>query len=172
MSTPHAILPADRPTVDLIEAIIRDAHFLADLTADFLERTAVLPPLKERQKTPVALPREFVLELGAILRLALWEGAGFRDCLGPDLPAAESALHNLLACLASEPHEPWASGDSQGLARVIFRIALCRLAWAGRAELHADVVLDEPDDDFFLKQVAAYLWAHRHAGAPGTEHHG
>ena len=172
MSTPPAKPPADRPGAELIEAIVRDAHFLADLTAGFLERIAVLPPRKKRQKTPVALPREFLLELAGVLRLALWEGAGLRDCLGRDLPAAEPALHNLLAHYASESQGPGASGDSHGLARDIFKIALCRLAWAGRAELHADVVLDEPDDDFFLNQMAGYLWANRHAGAPGTAHHG
>ena len=132
VTPPVAAHPPDRSAVELIEAIIRDAEFMADLTASFLDQLGFLPPLKQRRKEPVALPCEFLLELAAVLRLALWERAGLRDRLGRDLPPAEQALDDLFARFAQESPVARSDGTSAGLVMEVFKTTLSRLAWGGR----------------------------------------
>jgi hypothetical protein len=156
---------ATRPARELIEAVVRDAQFMADLTAGFLGRLGALPPLKQRRKAPVALPGEFLLGLAAALRIGLWERAGLRDRLGLDLPPADQALDDLFARhAAAAPAAARPEGAAGGIVEGVFAAALSRLAWGGRRELRADVVLDGPDEEVLLEALADLLWAHRHAG--------
>jgi hypothetical protein len=155
---------ATRPARELIEAVVRDAQFMADLTAGFLDRLGALPPLKQRRKAPVALPDGFLLELAAVLRIGLWERAGLRDRLGLDLPPADQVLDDLVARFTQVPVEMRPERTCAGIVMDVFRTTLDRLAWGGRGELHADVVLGEHDDELLLEALADVLWEQRHVG--------
>jgi hypothetical protein len=165
VSTPLTHSPVDRLALELVETMIGNGLLAAELVVRFLDRLGVLPPLEERRKNPVALPREFLVELGAILRLALWEQAGIRDHLERGLPRAAQALVDLLVHFDFWPPGEQSGRPIGGLALIVSKISIYRLAWGGRAELNADVVLDEPDE-LLLERLADYLWAHRRAGLP------
>jgi hypothetical protein len=164
VSIPVAVPAPNRAALELIELIVREAMFMADLTAHFLERLGILPPPKERRENPVELPTEFLVELGAIVRLALWERAELRDRLDYGLPRAEHALADLFARFAGPVHEAQSGEVTSRLASDVLRVSLRRLAWGGPEELHADVVLDEPDGEVLLEALADLLWEHRHVG--------
>jgi hypothetical protein len=168
VSPPVTLTAADRAVVDFLASIIRDAQFMADLTARYLDRLlGILPPTKKRGGEPIAFPPEFLLELGAVLRLAVWERAGLRDRLDPALPPAEQALVDLLARFGLAPGRTRAAGGGTGLAMQVFQAALRRLAHDGRGELDVDIVLEAPDDGVLLEALADFLWAHRRAGLAG-----
>jgi hypothetical protein len=167
VSPPVTLAPADRPAADLIASIIQDAGFMAELTVHYLDRLGLLPAPKRRVTDPVALPGEFLLELAAALRLALWERAGLRDRLDPGLPPAAQALADLFARFGPTPRGARAEGGGAALSGRVFRTTLRRLARDGRSELNADIVLEAPADEWALEALADYLWAHRRAGLPG-----
>jgi hypothetical protein len=162
--SPHATTRSDdRYVVEVLEFIIRDGVFMGGLTADFLDLFFQTSP-NESCKKPIALPREFLRELGAILRLALWERAGLCDRLDHGLPPAREALRDLFTRFLRVPHV-WESAEvASGLALAVFDISLSRLAWAAREEVNVDVVLDEPHDKILLEGLADLLWDHRDLG--------
>src|SRR5262249_20825462 len=120
---------ATRPARELIEAVVRDAQFMADLTAGFLDRLAALPPLKQRRKAPVALPRGVLRGPAPALRIGLGRRAGLRDRLGLDLPPADQALDDLFARPAAAAPAARPEGAAGGIVEAVFAATLSRLAW-------------------------------------------
>jgi hypothetical protein len=164
--SPHpSALPSHRLAVELIEFVERDAEFMADLTATFLDFIGIVPPLKERLRNPVALPSEFLLELAAILRIAVWERAGLVDRIGDGLPSAEAALADLFGRLGPEPQASRSETMGTALRLAVFRTTVSRLAWGAREELYADVALDLSDEGS-AEALADFLWTHRDLGRP------
>ena len=164
MTTPVAVPPAERSAVELIEFIVRDAVFMADVTCQYPRATRAAALAGGATRESGRLAREFLLELAAVLRLDLWERSGVRDRLDPGLPPAEQALADLFA---PGGHGGLPIGAPVTLAMSVFRASLRHLAWGGREELGADVVLDEPDDEVLLEALADLLWEHRHLGRGG-----
>jgi hypothetical protein len=156
----------NRTAVELIEYTIRDAEYMASLVIAFLEGLGMLPPRRQRRPNPVGLPAEFLSELAAVLRIAAWERAGFRDSLCRGLPPADEALDDLFRRYVpgAGPGQP--ERRSSTLAMDVFKISLGRLAWEARATLRADVVLGKPADDLLLESLADFLWEHRRVGRP------
>jgi hypothetical protein len=148
--------------VELIVALARDAAYMGHLTARFLERLGLVPRGKRSTLEPVALPREFLLELGGVIRVGIWEAAGLSDRLGQDLPRAKHALAELFARTAGERTSDLGNGSCFGTFQLVCRIVIDRLAWAGREEIGADVVLGDVDDADLLHAIADLLWANRH----------
>jgi hypothetical protein len=152
---------------DMVEAVARDAEAMAVAVAAYLESRGVLPDRNQRAKAPVELPAEFLLELGAALRLAEWEKAGLRGTLR-GLPAAQSALADVLRRAAEQPEEFGTSvAIMPPLLMTVITMAINGLSWHGRAELNADVAIAVDDDDEadVLEILANLIWDHRHLGA-------
>lgn len=164
MSPALASPSANRAAVEVIEAIVRDAAFKAELTARFLDQFETQLLKSGRRRAPVAFPRAFLLELGAILRLAVWERAGILGCLERGLPGAEEALADLFARFSRGPQDAQSDGEKSALVLEVFKISLNRLALSGRSELQADIVMNQPDDEAYLDALADLLWKHRHLG--------
>ncbi|HEY2158537.1 MAG TPA: hypothetical protein VGH33_23105 [Isosphaeraceae bacterium] len=151
----------------VLEAFVREAHLMADLVAQFLEAIGLAPPASERMKKPAEFPREFLRELGFVLRIDTWERAGIRELLAPDLPTARRALDELFVrhgIIHGPPGDPEAG---ERLSLRVMQVAVGRLALAGREELNADVVVARPDDALLLETFADFAWAHRRAGRAG-----
>lgn len=119
-----------------------------------------LPPAAERKK-PVALPSEVLLELGAALRLCLWEQAHIREHLPDDLSDARQVVSELSRKLITGEARP-EMASKRPLGRRVFEIWLSRMAWDGIQYLGADLLLTAPDDDAFATAMADFLWKHRH----------
>jgi hypothetical protein len=135
--------------------IVASATLDADRVAAFLR----LIGLKASPQQPIALPRSFLLHLGAAFRLLAWEERGFHFHGGAGLPAAEQVFGDTFSSL-SDP-----GADPTELCGAILSLNIQRFAWHGPRDLAADVVLDELTDDAALDAVAEFLWANRHIGS-------
>lgn len=155
---PHCI---ETFATDLVEAVARTAAYHADLVGHFLEYIGFLPPKAKRRK-PIYLPPEFLLELAAILRLAMWEHGGPRDGLPSDLPSAAQALDNLTNRAAAKTPRFRTGPKAAPLLRRVLSVWLSHMAWHGHDLLGADLLLTGMDEDEFAVTMADFLWKHRH----------
>ncbi len=153
-----------------LEAVIRDAYYMADLTAAFLEAQGFHP--KRKRASSVSAVAEdsptmtrahgVLLNLAAALRIASWERAGLRSELPADLPASSEAFQNLM------PSEvPGSSQDAPVTAELserVFRTWLQRFSRSSRAALSTDVLLpaNTVSEDELLDALADFLWENRH----------
>ena len=108
---------------------------------------------------PVQLPREFLLDLAAALRLLVWEAQGFFFHIEAGLPEAQEAIGDVFRRLSEHDFVP------TRISVQVLRLFVERFAWTGQQNLGADMVLDELTDDVALDALAEYLWASRHAGS-------
>ena len=134
-----------------------DAACDADRVAAFLGQLGLRPP--PGQVLP--LPAAFLLDLGAALRLLVWEEAGLQPHEVPDCPGGKQALHDILGSLSA-----YATGDKRrdAPATLIPRVLAAfvdHFAWHRRAELNADLTLAEADEEAILEALADFLWTHR-----------
>ena len=136
-----------------LEAIIRDAIYVADLTADFLDNLGWKSSRKKGdtdnvpleihpmpKMSPVMLRAHgFLLNLAAALRLVSWERAGLRSELPADLPTANEAFQRLLPPEVSDSSE---SGlVIPELALQVFRVWLRQFSRNSQASLGIDITL-------------------------------
>ncbi len=143
---------------ELIARVAEQAAGDADLVAHFLEELGLAPtPGTTRQ-----LPGELLLDLGAAMRLLAWEVAGL-ELNEPGLPAAGDAILQAFRAAMRRKHEP--SAPASALGRAVLRITAERLAWVGPRDLHAEILLDVPDEDELVEAMAHFLWERRGDGA-------
>ena len=137
---------------DLIQAVAREAERDADRVGLFLTTAALTPPIHLRA--------EFLLNLGAALRLLQWEQAGIDLHARAGLPSGKQALLDVLAVAAGQA----APDVVEYVRRLPLRVTALfveEFAWTGRLELGADVTLDPADADALLEGLADFLWACR-----------
>jgi hypothetical protein len=138
-----------------MEAVVQHAHRIADLTAATLDATGLFP------EKPTYWPVGFLLELGAVLELGLWERQGLRGYLNTDLPTfAEAAA--ALATRATKGPQEFAGPRAAPLSSRVFHIWMEQFAWQGSHMLGAEIVLGQLDEDQFADVLADFVWQHRH----------
>jgi hypothetical protein len=142
---------------DLIDAVARDAEADADHVGAFLDALGLRPP--PGQVLP--LPAAFLLDLGAALRLLLWEQAGLQAPASAGLPPARQALRDVLLSLRSYAAGVRRLETPATLAPRVLATFVDHFAWDARPELGADVTLAEADEEAVLEALADFLWAHR-----------
>jgi hypothetical protein len=119
---------------------------------------AFLNAINERATFLKPITRNFLLHLGAGLRLASWEEKGFFFHRAEGLPNAQQVIHDAMMSL----NEP--DADPHELCLAVHRLTLERFAWSGPPDMGSDMALDELTDDGALDLLAEYLWASRRAG--------
>ena len=164
-----------RAVLKFLEAVIRDAHYMADLTAAFLKahgsRARENRASSEQvpvEDTPLTRRAEGVLlNLAAALRIASWERAGFRPALPADLPSSYEAFRNLVP-----PEMPEATEGARAavpeLSLKVFRTWLRFFSRTSHAALSTDILLpmQTVTEDELLDAVADFLWNNRHLAKP------
>jgi hypothetical protein len=152
---------ADLPS-DLVRAVAQeaalDAHRVGCFLDEFLGRLGLAPA---EGRSPLPLSRDFLLELAAALRLLVWETNGVRCHVEAGLPPAGQALRNAFRWLHPAT-APQAGAAPERLMPRVLALFIERLAWNGRVELGADVVLGEADEDLLADVITDFLWCHRH----------
>ncbi len=141
---------------ELITRVAEQAARDADLTAHFLTAVGLAPPPGKVRR----LPSEFLLELGAAMRLLAWEVEGL-DLHESHLPSARDAILQSFRDSTRRMHDP--ASPAPCLGRSVFRLTVERLAWAGPRDLHAEILLDIPDEDALVEAMARFLWDRRAA---------
>jgi hypothetical protein len=147
---------ADVPS-ELIEAVARDAARDAERVALFLDALSQTPPGRWLAEKPVSLPADFLLALGAALRLWVWEEHKLTAHREAGLPAAREALWDVFRAVADLE----AAGRIKGLKARVLSVSVERFAWNARPELGVDVTLGEAEEDAVLEALADFLWDHR-----------
>src|SRR3954467_4937985 len=106
---------------ELIARVAEQAARDADLTAYFLKAVGFIPP----PGTTIFLPGEFLLELGAAMRLLAWEVDGL-DLHEFGLPTARDAILQAFRDATRRIDDP--SSPAPSLRRAVFRITVEHLA--------------------------------------------
>ncbi len=132
---------------ELSEAVAREATRDAENVAVFLRELGFVPSAGR----PVRLPAAFLLDLGAALRLLVWESNGHRVHQDSGLPMSEQAIIDAFGHLdvtaEVEARHP------AHLSRRAVALFADRFVWHGRRDLDADVVLDDHVDEDMLLDV-------------------
>ena len=163
--------PDDLRAARAVEAVVCEAHYMADLTVAFL-RGAGYRPRRNRKKSGAAEPEDsgsigqakgFLLNLAAAIRIAVWEHAGFRPHLPSDVHSLSEASRHLIPPPSNEPAADTSSTVPE-LARTVFRVQAQQFLHSGRKELGTDVLLplQAPSEDELLEGLADLLWNNRH----------
>lgn len=164
-----------------LEAYLREAEHQADLVAAFLRASGIRggrrtaksqAPLIPRAGSPVS---DFLLGLGAALRLGEWERAGIRGGIDSNLPSAAEALSTLGEMLIEaqrlgrlctivdiRDQARVAHRRVVGIARAVSEFGHRALMESGRGLLGTDVTFAAVSDaGDLLDQLADFLWRHR-----------
>jgi hypothetical protein len=155
------------------DGIVRDAHYMADLTGQFLRSQGYgsareNPAAPVLEEPPCGSAADFLLNVAAALRIGVWERAGLRDALPDPLPPSGEALaaaaSHFLEC-ASKPK----STETLGLSMQVFQVTQQHFARSGRQDLETDVLLSVEGlgEDELLERLADFLWEHRHLNNQG-----
>ena len=105
-----------------------------------------------------------VLAVLAALAVLAWLPRDAVAQTGPcaaGLPSARDALGHVIGVITAAAADRAALARAGALGRAVFDLRMSRLAWAGPAELQADVALDAPDEDALIEALAVFLWASR-----------
>ena len=103
-----------------------------------------------------------LLDLGGVMRLRAWEAAGLDAHRAAGLPSARDALGHVVGIMTTAVADRSALARAGNLGRAVVDRRMSRVAWAGPAELRADVVLGAPDEDDLIEAVAdLLLWTAR-----------
>jgi len=137
---------------EMIASVAEQAARDADLTAHFLQAAGFAP----RPGKALRLPGSLLLGLGAAMRLLSWETQGL-DLQGAGFPTAEDVILQIFEDATRRPLDP----TSPSLCRQVLRFGIERMAWAGPRELGAELLLEFPDEDALVEEMARFLWAHR-----------
>jgi len=136
------------------EAAARNAELTAELVGSFL-RTVV------GHESPLSLPRNYLLELAAVLELRYWEDLGLEAFMPGDLPSSREAAADLSARVVKGPAE-FEGPDAAPLSERVLRFWLEQFAWEAPNLFQSEVILGDIDEDAFADLVAEFLWEHRH----------
>lgn len=151
--------PIDLSTLpaDLVRAVALDAARDAESVAHFLDALGKTSVGRWLSQKPVRLPANFLLGLGAALRLLTWEQQGIQVHREAGLPSAREALRDAFHAVT----DPEAATRTQRLTARVLRLFVEHFAWNGRLELDAEVTLGEAEEELVLDTLADFLWAHR-----------
>jgi hypothetical protein len=141
------------------ELLVAVAHELAidrQRIHCFLDALSHTEPGRWFGERRLPLPRPFLLGLGTALRLFGWEQAGISLHRDAGLPSAAVAMQDAFLAVTDAD----AAARMTELRRCVFVLSFGRMAWTGRAELGAEVVVGEADEEALLEGLADFLWAH------------
>lgn len=144
----------DLPDV-VVRAVAQQASLQAELTVETLRVMGFEPNANLR------LPGAFLLELGAIAMLKLWELGGQKDHFPVSVPDFEAAKSSLVErCQGGQ--EAFADIADTPVSKQVLRIYIDYFAWEGKDDLDATFVIGSVPEDQFVDVLAEFLWMHRH----------
>jgi hypothetical protein len=150
---------------ELVQFVAEGAAWEADAAVFFLKAVGLVP----QRGQPCRLPADFLLNLGAAMRLLVWEQEGVTAHVEAGLPRALEATRRVFLEAVPRPGrerrpDPW-------LSLAVFRLIVNHFAWTGRRDFRAEIRLDFPDEDALAQALAQFLWDHRCPAAPAGRGH-
>jgi hypothetical protein len=139
---------------------------MADETCRHLKKVGILPGKEKRCKGLVRNPA-ILLELSAVLRLSAWQESGLLDYVREEETSAlYAAMQDSVTGLTQDPSAFAQEEGLPPLSEKVFAFWEKYLAWTSLEQLGADMFLEQSpsDEDEMLKELADWLWTHRHLG--------
>jgi len=144
---------------------IRGVEFADDLVLSVKLRTELLATLVCRHLTGISKqeypnlrwPIGFLLELGAVFQICLWESEGLNNALS-GLPSAADAYRNLFERVNTSP-EAFGKLDSCCLLRRILTVWCERLIWLSPFQngYEMETIGDDFDDETISRLVRLFM---------------
>jgi hypothetical protein len=146
-----------------IGAIARRAEFVASLVGETILRAALdFPQPPTGNVHQLNVPAAFLLELGAVLVLELWERHGITAHRDVGFPSWRDADADLALRLNEDPTQ-FNRLESASLSQRVLRFWVENFTWDGVATFRVDVILSSADEDAMVDAVAHFLWDNRKA---------
>jgi len=166
--TKSVVDAAERQAVtEYVAAVILEAWRQADLVAQLLHRVLGhdhMPAtdtagILAKSDLPVGPAVDFLLDLGALARVAECEDAKLSRHLPADFPAADEIRDEMRNALQGTSRY-----SSTGISRRLLVTWLACFAWDGRNVLGGDVVVQGSpmESEDVIERLAEFLWKNRH----------
>jgi|SRR5579863_5182645 len=150
------------------KAVADRAEYVATLTGEYLSAAGLIPKSDGSATQSWHLPVGFLLELGAVLQLGVWERAGIQTHIQVGLPSYDEASTELARRIAENPADFERTESATLLARV-FPLWIDRFAWSAPEIFAAEMQIDAAEEDAFVEGLAEFLWRHRDSLAPALQ---
>jgi len=134
---------------EIIEFFVTLAEQDADLIGAFLKSAGFEPG--------TAFPRDALLKLTLVCRLAHWEAIGVADLVEDGLPSSREVFDDAIAQLSGEMPR----FDMLKLCQRVHQFALRHLSWPQISGAGTFVLQDQSDPSEFLDLVAEFLYEFR-----------
>jgi hypothetical protein len=157
----------------LICAIARRADFVAALTAETIRKGLELPEPRDGHVHQLNVPAGFLLELGAVFILHMWERHGITAHLDAGLPSWSDADADLAHRL-HEDRSQFETIESATLNPRVLRFWAENFAWDGIETFGTDILLTTADEDAIVDAAARFIYENRNAFktlVPDEENH-
>jgi len=162
---PITIATSDGPTEfsdAWIDAVRRRADFVAALVAETLRATLDVPAPPDGRVRRLNVPAGFLLELGAVIALNMWERQGIMRHLDAGIPTWSEADVDLARRLKEDPRQ-FDRIENASLNRRVLKYWLENFAWDGIQTFGAEVMLSTADENAIVNAVARFLYENRNA---------
>jgi hypothetical protein len=115
------------------------------------------------------MPAGFLLELGAVIVLGMWERCGITAHRDAGLPSSYEADADLVRRLQEDPRQ-FDRVESALLNRLVLSYWLENFAWDAVETFGTDMMLNSTDEDAIVDAVARFLFENRNALEPLLPH--
>lgn len=140
----------------IVDAAIQNALRVADLTGMTLTEMGKVHLGGSQWNLPAA----FLVELGAVLQLGLWEQEGIAAHECGYLPPFDDAVSEL-SRRAAQGVSAFANLASVTLAPRVLQFSIEHIAASGFLLMGGDVLTQDIDEDAFVELLAEFLFSHR-----------
>jgi hypothetical protein len=150
--------------VAFIAAVLRQMDHAANLVVAFFRSVGLMG---STETAPPAFPREFLLELAALLQIREWHAAGVIDWHDPHGLSIDDMIGLAIARLKDDPEAVAADRCGTEAMADVIRIWTETCAPDARGHLDADVAIrwdSSVDLDPLIEAFADFLCRHRSAG--------
>jgi hypothetical protein len=163
--TPAAAPPnRSAEVVGFIAAVLRQMDHAANLVVAFFRSVGMIG---SHDHSLPDLPREFLLELAALLQVREWHAAGLIDWFDPDGLSIDDMISQAVERLKDDPLAVAAGRAGTNAITDVLRIWTERCAPDARGHLDADIAIrwdNSLDIDAAVDAFATFLCRHRDAG--------
>lgn len=151
----------DPEVVGFIAAVLRQMDHAAALVVAFFRSLGMLGP---DEMTVRGLPREFLLELAALLQWREWHASGVVEWSDPDGLSIDDRIRQAIECLQKDPEAVAASRQGTQAMLTVLRTWTESCCPSARQQVGCDVSLQWDaglDLDQLMDAFAEFLCRHR-----------
>lgn len=152
--------PVKGPHPEVIAAVVRFAERQADFAAAAIDALVTEATRRGDTFDGRRLPAGFLLELGAVMQLQVWEDSGVRSLLTVEVPTAAAAAADLNARVQADPGR-FTQVDAATLSNQLLRVWLEHFSWSAPEMLGVDIVIGRLDEEELVETMAQLLWKYR-----------